>query len=417
MRIIRTRASGFWGKDINTMGTFSYATLDPRNTSVAIEANEKVFASGPVVGIEVTIPALAERCVCNIDPQHTGGAANRAAIEDALTVEVPPEGATLATIRADLDAVGSMAILSMRAKGESLEPAMKRIIMIADADKFARGGWAGPSELPTRKNPWPDSASAGNSRELSGIAMAVADFKVPLVDRVATMEAWLLTGVEPQHYAVYAEHDRLELINTLETGQIKYETCADGRIAVVETAHMAVTMIGYSLAPVVIALNPAYKLGGGESHRKFTVCAYEQRLVNMKAIFTELNLLEPGWGGSPTIGGSPQGVSSALTIEQVVEVVERHLQFDVVFRVEEEITMFLHDEELLHQESVWFGPNAASYCIERGMFFTRFFELNGDDDILWGNAPSNVNGLSQADLKALEEYGMVTLLAGSYTST
>ena len=396
------------------MNAFFYATLDPRNISAATEANDKVF-DNPVYGIEVTVPALAERCVYNIDPQHTGEDTSRAAIEDALTVEVPPEGSTLATVRADLDSVGSMAVLSLRAKGESLESAMDRITMVAIADKFARGGWAGPSELPTRKNPWPDSASAGNSRELSAIAVAVMDFKVLLAERVAVMETWLLTGIEPQQYAVYAERDRLDLITVLETGQIKSETRADRRIAVVESTHSAVTMIGYSLAPVVVALNPAFKLGGGEPHRKFTVCAYEQRLVNMKAIFAELSELEAGWGGSTTIGGSPQGVSSTLTIEQVVEVVECHLRFDVVFRVEEEITMFLYDEELLHEESVWFGPNATCYGMECGTFFA-FFGRDGNDDFLWGNAPSNVGELSKADLKALEKNGMVTLLAGSYTS-
>ena len=399
------------------MGTFTYATLDPRSIPSAVEANKKIFAK-PVYGIEVTIPALAERCVYNIDPQHSDGNANRAAIEDALTVEVPPEGATLATIRADLDSVGSMAVLSIRAKGESLEPAMERIAMIADSDKFARGGWAGPSELPTRKNPWPDSASAGNSRELSAIAMAIADFKVPLVDRVAIMELWLRTGEEPQQHWVYAERDRLDLINALEKEQIKYQTRADGRIAVVESTHSAVTMIGYSLAPVVVALNPAFKVGGGEPHGKFTICAYEQRLVNMKAIFAELGELEAGWGGSPTIGGSPQGVSSALTIDQVVEVVERHLRFDVVFRVEEEITMFLHDESLLHEESVWFGPDAVAYRIAPGIYFTSFFESNRSDiqsgDLIWGNAFTNIVGIDRLDVIALRDQGRIVMIADNF---
>ena len=46
----------------------------------------------------------------------------------------------------------------------------------------------------------------------------------------------------------------------------------------------------------------------------------------IKSALAELAALEPGWGGSPTIGGSPQGVSSLLTTEQVVEVVARHLK-------------------------------------------------------------------------------------------
>ena len=34
---------------------------------------------------------------------------------------------------------------------------------------------------------------------------------------------------------------------------------------------------------------------------------------------------EPGWGGSPTIGGSPQGVSSVIPTDEIVRIVEEHL--------------------------------------------------------------------------------------------
>src|SRR3990167_785149 len=97
---------------------YQFATIDPRNIPAAAEANDKVFAN-PVYGIEVTVPALAKRCTFNLDPQHSGGDANRAAIEDALTAELPSEGSTLATVRAGLDAAGSLAIFHLRAKGES----------------------------------------------------------------------------------------------------------------------------------------------------------------------------------------------------------------------------------------------------------------------------------------------------------
>jgi len=37
---------------------YRFTTLDPRNISAAIEANNKIFAD-PVYGVEVTVPALA----------------------------------------------------------------------------------------------------------------------------------------------------------------------------------------------------------------------------------------------------------------------------------------------------------------------------------------------------------------------
>lgn len=331
------------------MPSYGFATLDPRNIPAATEANDKVFANA-VYGIEVTVPALAKRCTSNLDPQHNGGDTNRAAIEDSLTIELPAEGSTLATVRADLDAIGSMAILNLRAKGESLESAMGRIAMVAASDKFARGGWPGPKPLPTRDNPWiEETATAESSRPLAAIGVAVMDFKVPLTDRVSTMERWLLTGEEPQQYRNQVEKERLDMIVALETGQIKFSVrqgapvcrghgyynyclwCGEdfispSAIAVVISTHRAATSVGYSLAPVVVALNPEFRLRGGEPHKKFTVCQFAGGYVDLKAVLAELNELEQGWGGSPTIGGSPQGVSSRLTIDEVVAVVEKHLK-------------------------------------------------------------------------------------------
>jgi hypothetical protein len=312
-------------------GCMKFATFDPRPIPVAEEANNLIFAGAPqgVLGIEVTMPALAARCVQgNIDPQHSGGDINRAAIEEALVTTLPacPSEVTLATVRADLDAIGSMAILNLRAKGESLEPAMERINMVAIADKLARGGWS-PNPIPTRSNPWDESsATAESSRPLAAIAAAVMDFKVALGDRVATMEKWLLTGEEPEQYRVQVEKERLDMITAMETGQIKSETRSDGRIAVVESTHRAATSVGYSLAPVVVAFNPSFKQGSGEPYKKFTICAFEAKFANIKSALAELAALEAGWGGSPTIDGSPQGVSSTLTIDQVVGVVAKHLR-------------------------------------------------------------------------------------------
>jgi|WetSurMetagenome_2_1015567.scaffolds.fasta_scaffold65945_2 hypothetical protein len=305
---------------------YQFTTLDPRNIPAATEANDKVFVN-PVYGIEVTVPALAKRCAFNLDPQHTGGDANRAAIEDALTTELPSEGSTLATVRADLDAIGTMAIFNLRAKGESLESAMDRINMVATADKFARGGYSGPKPLPTRSNPWDESsATAESSRPLAAIAAAIMDFKIPMSDRVSTMEQWLLTGDEPAQYRTQVEKERLDMITAMETGQIKFETRSDGRIAVVESTHRAATSVGYSLAPVVVALNPSFKQGPSEPYKKFTICQFAGGFADIKSALAELNELEAGWGGSPTIGGSPQGVSSKLTIDEVVAIVEKHLR-------------------------------------------------------------------------------------------
>ncbi len=310
-----------------------FSQFDPRPQGA--EANDKIFASGPVLGIEVTVPALAARCTLgNIDPQHTQGR-NYAAIEDVLGVVLPPDGATLATVRADLDSVGAMAVLAMRAEMGQEEfdslpmEVVLRLQQVATADKFARGGYPGPKALPTMDNPWPEeSASAESSRPLAAIAAAVVDFKVSLAERVETMKKWLLTGEETAQYRAVVERERTDMVRALGDGTIRAKRveCAIGAVALVESTHRAATVVGYSLAPVVVALNPSFKLGAGEPHRKFTICAYTAQNADIKSALAELAKLEPGWGGSPTIGGSPQGVSSTLTVEQVVEVVARHLK-------------------------------------------------------------------------------------------
>ncbi len=312
--------------------SFRFALLSPRPQDGA--ANDAIFASGAVYGVEVTIPALAARCVTNLDPQHTGGDASRAAIEDAIDVEMPPEGSTLVTVRADLDALGAMGVFMIRDQfgGQLPDPSISedlraRIAQVATADKFARGGYPGPKPLPTAESPWDESsASAESSRPLAAIAAAIADFKVPMEQRVAAMVEWLVFGREPASYRASVERERADMIAALQSGAIRHETRADGRIAVVESTHRAATSVGYSLAPVVVARNPSFKAGPSEPVVKYTICQFAAGFADIKAALAELATLEAGWGGSPNIGGSPQGVSSTLTIDQVVDVVAKHLR-------------------------------------------------------------------------------------------
>lgn len=298
--------------------------LDPRPTPAAAELNDAVLGNR-VLGIEVTIPALAVRCeLGNIDPQHTEGRADRAAIEEAMEFPLGlpyglPYGAVMATIRADLDAVGAMAVILLRIRGGFTPRTRERVAAVAASDKFSRGGWPGPQPFDF------STPSDMEKSKLAAIAVAVGDHKVPFAERVETMVWWLRTGDEPAGYREQYEAEQAEMRRALESGAIKAETAADGRLATVVSNHRAAMAIGYRLAPVVVAENPGFRLGGGEPHRKLTVAQFAAGYVHLEAAKQELAALEPGWGGSPTIIGSPQGVGSTLTLEQVVEVVTRHL--------------------------------------------------------------------------------------------
>ncbi|MSU55171.1 MAG: hypothetical protein EXS46_01360 [Candidatus Taylorbacteria bacterium] len=308
---------------------YQFGLIDPRSIPEAKVANEKLFENPyGVLGIEVTIPAYAEKCTLgNIDPQHSDGNVDLAAIEVAQTLEVPPSGASMVTVRADIDALGAMALLKHRASGGEVTSEMiARIQNIASSDKFARGGWPGKTDLPSKEQPWPKSGSASETESLAAIAARVMDFKAPLADRMKSVEEYLTTGTEPAGYREKVEAERADMAAALEKGAIKIEMFAGGNIAYVESSHRAGTSLGYSQAPVVVAFNPAFKQGPGEAYRKYTVCQYEGTWADLVAAKNELAQLEEGWGGSPNIIGSPQGKSSELSPEQVITIVKKHLK-------------------------------------------------------------------------------------------
>lgn len=352
-----------------------FAILDPRNTPEATAHNDAVFASGPVLGIEVTVTALAARCTLgNIDPQHSGSDSSQAACDVLLAwtpvgrknenldkaqnfvndhmASIGPD-VVLATIRPDLDSVASMAIFKLYNYGDPSCPmggtfrpdVCDRVARISSADRFSAGPWR-PTGLPTRENPWPNTGGTTATPELAALSAMCADHAETIERRVEMMAHWLLTGTIPGPrlygdgptgvktdeddgypvYAVQVEDERQALIDALENGDIKRTLISNGSpatFAVVVSTHRAALQVGYSLAPVVVAYNPAFRIGGGEPHAKFTICRHEagKYVSDWDGLKSHLQALEPGWGGSDTIIGSPQGVSSTLTLQNVVDVV------------------------------------------------------------------------------------------------
>ena len=308
---------------------YQYGLIDPRPIPEAKASNDKLFENPHgVLGIEVTIPAYAKKCnLGNIDPQHTEGNIDLAAIELAKTCDIPPSEATMVTVRADLDALGSMALLKYRANDGIITPEMlTRIETIATTDKFTRGGWSGKSELPNKETPWPTSGGASEDKTLAPIAARIMDFKVTVVERVKSMEEYLIQGIEPTGYREKVEVERTEMIGALESGKIKIEIVADGNVAYVESSHRSGTSLGYSQAPIVVAFNPTFKQGPGDAYKKYTVCQYDDSWVDLVAVKNELAQLEEGWGGSPTIIGSSQGKSSEIPRDKIIETVAKHLK-------------------------------------------------------------------------------------------
>lgn len=284
--------------------TYAYTLINPR-----FQEQAKELTNTPTLGVEMTIPELASLCVLgNLDPQHSGGDPNTAAIEAALTHPLPPAGAALATVRPDADAFGAMAILTLRQEGVEITRAvLARVQEIAEADK----------------NP-PRPRAGGEVTALQALGAVTFNHQIPVPDRVTRVREFLLTGsfAGQEEATAQVMRERAELAKVVPDVTL----AAGGRIAVVESPARGAMTAGYTKCDVVVAANPQFRVQGGEPHLKYTVGQRQPGAVDLVSAVAELKELEPGWGGSPTVIGSPQGVGSRLSLEQVVEVVARHLR-------------------------------------------------------------------------------------------
>ena len=190
MEHLQGKPSSDYTDIVNDQPHFQYGLLDPRNPQKFPEAaatNDTLLKGEHILGIEVTVGALAQRCTLgNIDPQHTDGKHDRAAIQEAYECPLPFQNTLLVTVRPDPDSIGAMAVLELRAQGTIIDSSSilgaevgyvcgrcgwdhptgslcsdlakisERIEDIASVDCASRGSWPGVKPLPTRENPWPD---------------------------------------------------------------------------------------------------------------------------------------------------------------------------------------------------------------------------------------------------------------------
>lgn len=286
---------------------FQYFIIDPRPANR--EAMVTALTATDVLGIEVTIPGLALLCnQGNIDPQHDGTGRTTTAIEAALTAELPPEGTTLATIRPDLDSIGAMAVLRMRTVADRID--LRRVQLIADADRFANG-------------PWHRGAldEAAINWELRGLGAIVGDFKIPVEYRVHAVITYLQGGDVSTEAIASAKAEWTKALEASVVSQL-YD------LAIVVSPHRFAMEIGYAVAPVVVASNPAMRIAGGEPHLKHTIAQWPgENKVNMAALLRELQGIEDGWGGNVAGGiiGSPQGIASTITTAELAKIVSRYM--------------------------------------------------------------------------------------------
>ncbi len=308
------------------MALYRYALLLPAQSEGA-EAHNTPLLGPATLGIEVTEAALAARCgLGNIDPQHDGSASPFAAIEAAADwPNLPPPGAALVTIRADLDALGAMAVLTYRAEGRMLTPPMKaRIRAAAKADTFDRGPWPGPRPWPQSPGDLVEDLGGGDAGVLSA---ATRDADAPVEARVRRALDWLASGLVPELYRRAPLERAGRLIRAIRGGEaLAGMSEAPGRMAEIVTEADGALALGYRLAPVVLALNPRFRFPDGDEGPKYTIAQYAPGYADLDAALAAILPLETGWGGSPTIKGSPQGKPSRLSRAEVARAVAQSLK-------------------------------------------------------------------------------------------
>jgi hypothetical protein len=290
---------------------YTYALAHPSQAAQPVEPN--------TLGIEVTEHAIALTCgLGNIDPQHgpLAKADSPAAIEVCLNTPVPPAGTRLLTIRPDLDSIGAMALLSLRAANRPVTDDMRsRIAQIASLDRFQCGPWEGPRAIPETAD---DILADRVGPELGALAACASDHNINLDNRVATFITWLSNGFVPELYANAARERAIRLARSIRFGATQVEATANGRVATVISIEPGTLRLAYCLAPVVVALNPAFDFGSGEIGRKFTIARWAEGDADLDVVLQKISQREDGWGGQRGIKGSALGRPSRLSLQEVV---------------------------------------------------------------------------------------------------
>lgn len=275
---------------------------------------------------------------------------------------------TFATTRADVDSVGAMAALVLRALEIDIDAAF--VEAVAKSDSFRAGAWS-PKPLPTEDNPWPSGTTTVDSTQsLAAFGMicsprphdrtrslSLAQRVYLMAIRLATTESLIEFGKTAPYGEEYfrlsdASRGELRLAETLGIHPI-----IDGQTAVryiggvhddvhkarqalaraahepgalitrngfveVRVAHAGALSLGYCLAPVVVAFDQSNK-------GKVTIAAYTDGHLDAAGLTAELNRLEEAAGGTPKWGGprnmccSPSHVGTQIAEETISGAVSR----------------------------------------------------------------------------------------------
>lgn len=278
----------------------------------------------PTYGIEWTRPVEPGRMLLgNLDPQHDGGRDSRAAIEAALDAPLPPLGATLQTIRPDLDAYGAMAVLSARMEGADLssQDLLSRVKTIASADRRA--------DLDEAWSPKSYDPEFIDNSEIVGLSRVVREMEP--AEAVIRVGEWLREGTLPIAAERAIEERRASQRAMAEqysaqkaSGESVLRGSTTPWIAAVNVAPDVV----YHDAPVAVLSKP---LNDGFKHTIAVHPGFDWSIPS--ELVRALNERETELGGNPEWGGpnngkllgSPQKGNSQIPTQEFRDICARYL--------------------------------------------------------------------------------------------
>ena len=156
---------------------------------------------------------------------------------------------------------------------------------------------------------------------------AVINIKdLSLEDKIYMIKDLLYKKDIPDIVYQQIENDKKLLAEAKENSKITILEKNNKKITFIESTLPFATQIAYEISDICIAFNNKmlkdFKNPDMGTYKKWTISLRDSH-VKAKINFDNLNKLESGWGGRATIGGSPQGVDSILTIDQILSCIEK----------------------------------------------------------------------------------------------
>ncbi|GEM_PF-1967701 len=276
-----------------------------------VQLNPSPEASNPRFdfGVEVTEPRLLNGQP-NLDHHGSRTAADMpSAAEQALVLpadQLPAHRATLATINPDLDSVTAMAVLANRFEGRAVNE-----VIVREIGRLDRG--LPPTEL---------SADPSLKDQINAMRRKVRErddlhWKVFFAQRVLDGSA----KIEDVQRMAYEQRSINRDIRARLDREVKPEVVVPGKLAFVQSDNRMAISYGYRHAPVVVLQQETPRFS------RFSVGAEDGNPAGryLGRALRELRSIEPGWGGRPTIFGSPQDRNTELSPQQVLDVVKKYV--------------------------------------------------------------------------------------------